>query len=247
MTDTHLCVTADPLGRRARVDLRSEGPRGRGHIGVRMLQARPDGARVALVAEGALLVAGDTIGLHVRVGPGVTLEVVEPAGTVAYDMRGGHARWSVHVHLDRGARLVWCAEPLVVSAGARVFRTLTVELGPGAVAVLRETVVLGRAAESGGVLHQRMRVTGPEGALLAEDLDVDGAHPQTGVLQGIRVVDTVFTLGRRATGIPAPDGAHRLELDGEGTLLRWLGPAVHLSTLDAAWTTLGRRRHEIPA
>jgi hypothetical protein len=43
------------------VVIRTDGPRGRGHLGVRVLQAGADGARVALLAEGALLVAGDDV------------------------------------------------------------------------------------------------------------------------------------------------------------------------------------------
>lgn len=235
MTETRIRVARDTRGGRVRMTIGSQGPRGRGHLGIRVLDAAPDRARVAVVAEGALLVAGDEIRLDFTVGPGVTLEVVEPAGTVAYDMRGGDARWAVTVDLGELARLVWRAEPFVISSGARVQRTLDLSLDVGARAVLRETLVFGRSAESGGVLRQRVRASGPGGPILAEDLDLDGAHPRPGVLAGARVVDTVTVLGRRATGIPTPDAAHRLELEAEGTLLRAFVSAAHLSPLDPTW------------
>ncbi len=235
MSRTRLAVSADPRGGRARVDVRSDGPSGRGHLAVRVLAATTDTVRVAIVAEGALLLAGDDVALDLLVGPGIRLDVVEPAGTVAYDMRGGQARWTVTAEVGSDARLLWRAEAFVVSTGADVARSLDLHLRERAVAVLRETLVLGRSAETGGRLRQRLRVTAPTGPVLAEDLEVDGATPQPGVLAGSRVVDTVSVLGRRADGIPTPRGAHRLELDEEGTLLRALVTAVHLSPLDPAW------------
>ncbi len=235
MSVTRLSVTRDPGGGRVRLVVASDGPRGRGHLGIRVLDARSDRARVALLAEGALLLAGDDVGVSVSVGPGVHLEVVEPAGTVAYDMRGGEATWAVTADLGPHARLVWRAEPFVVSSGARVRRTLDLHLRESAVAVLREVLVLGRAAEAGGVLQQRTRATTTNGPLLAEDLEIDGARPRVGVLGGSRVLDTVTVLGDRAGLGPTPAGAHRLELDGCGTLVRALLPAVHLSPLEPVW------------
>lgn len=235
MSRTWVTADRDPAGGRPCVRVGSDGPRGRGHIGARVLSAAPDRVRIALVAEGGLLVAGDDIGLGMRVGPGLVLEVVEPAGTVAYDMRGGTARWRVEVEVGPSARLVWRAEPFVVATGADVERSVTVRLSEGGVAVLRETLVLGRVAERGGVLRQRFRATVGGVPLVAEDLFVDGGRPRVGVLGNGRVLDAVSVLGARATGVRTPPGAHRLELDGLGTVLRHVGDAVHTSPLDAAW------------
>ena len=237
MSRTWVTADRDAEGGRPCVRFGSDGPRGRGHLGVRVLSADPDRVRVALVAEGGLLVSGDDIGIGMRVGPGLTLEVVEPAGTVAYDMRGGRARWCVEVHVQAAARLVWRAEPFVVSTGAEVDRGVAVRLHGDGVAVLRETLVLGRVEEMGGVLRQRFRADVDGVALLAEDLEVDGRRPRAGVLGGLRVLDTVSVLGERATGLPTPPGAHRLELEGPGTVLRHLGDAVHSSPLEVVWAT----------
>ena len=124
MSHTRLEVCRDPAGGRVRVVVRTDGPRGRGHLGIRVLHAGVDGAQVAVLAEGALLVAGDDVSVGMRVGPGVRLDVVEPAGTVAFDMRGGSARWGVAVEVDDGGELVWRAEPFVVATGAVVDREL---------------------------------------------------------------------------------------------------------------------------
>jgi urease accessory protein len=243
-----LDVCRDPSGGRVRVQIRSDGPRGRGHLGLRVLDAGPDLARVALVAEGALLVAGDDVSVGMRVGAGVRLEVVEPAGTVAFDMRGGSARWGVRVEVADGGELIWRAEPVVVATGAVVDRDIAITLdGTGSLA-LREVLVLGRLRESGGIVRQRLRATGPGGPLLAEDLALDGAHPRVGVLGGHRVLDSVTVLGRRATRVPTPEGAHRLELEGDGTVVRHLGAQTHASPLDDLWAAIAARRPEpVPA
>lgn len=243
MSHTELAV--DLAGGRARVVVRTDGPRGQGHLGVRLLEVGRDRVRVALLAEGALLVAGDDVSVGMRVGRGVRLEVVEPAGTVAFAMRGGSARWGAALHVADGGELVWRAEPFVVASGAAVHRDVAVSLAGSGAAVLREVLVLGRVRETGGVLSQRLRVVGPAGPLLAEDLFVDGASPRVGLLGGHRVVDSVSVFGRRATGIPTPTGAHRLELDGEGTVLRHCGDQAHTSPLDDTWAALAASKPEL--
>jgi urease accessory protein len=249
VSHTEFDVERDPSGGRVRIHVRSDGPRGRGHLGVRVLEAGPAHARVALLAEGALLVAGDDVSVGMQVGTSVRLEVVEPAGTVAFDMRGGSAHCGVAVDVADGADLVWRAEPFVVTSGAVVERDVAVRLdGTGTVA-LRETLVLGRVRECGGVLRQRLRAQGLAGPLLAEDLDIDGARPRVGVLGTHRVIDSVTVLGRRAPRIPTPADAHRLELDGPGTVLRYLGDDTHTSPLQGFWaaTVAARRPEAVPA
>jgi urease accessory protein len=235
VSQTDLAVARDPSGGRVRIDVRSDGPRGRGHLGVRVLEAGPAHVRIALLAEGALLVAGDDVSVGMRVGTGVRLEVVEPAGTVAFDMRGGSARWGVSVDVADDGELVWRAEPFVVATGAVVNRDIAVTVDGTATVALRETLVLGRVRESGGVIRQRFRADGVAGPLLAEDLDIDGARPRVGVLGPYRVVDSITVLGRRAPFVPTPEGAHRLELDGPGTVLRYLGSDTHTSSLQRSW------------
>ncbi len=249
MSHTHLEVSRDPAGGRVRVVVRTDGPRGRGHLGIRVLHAGAGVARVAVLAEGALLVAGDDVSVGMRVGPGVRLDVVEPAGTVAFEMRGGSARWGVDIEVGDGGELVWRAEPFVVATGAAVDRFIEVVLHGSGAAVLREVLVLGRVREAGGVVRQRFRASVAGQPLLAEDLVLDGAHPRVGVVGGHRVVDSVTVLGRRMSEADTPQGAHRLELDGAGTVVRHLGAQTHTSPLEPLWTALAAapRAEPVPA
>ena len=237
-------VVRGPRAAGGRPDVRVEtaGPEGRGHLAVRMLPPRAGVARVALLAEGALLLGGDEVEVEVLLADGTRLEVVEPTGTVAYDMRGDRAAWRVTVDAGEASRLTWRGQSFVVSDGAVVERSTTVRLGPDAVVALAEQLVLGRSGEEGGALvtsthvatRQSRTDSGHPGLVLVEHLDLDGAVPRVGVLGGARVLETVAVLGRRAphTG-DAP--VLRLDLEAEGTLLRWMGQATHHGALDTAW------------
>lgn len=231
-------VDVDPQGRRSLVRLDSGGPDGRGHLAARILGFGQASARVALVAEGALLLADDLIEVDVSVGPGAALDLVEPSGTVAYDMRGGSARWHVRVHLAENAQLRWHGKPFVVADGADVNREIRIDLAVGATAMLRETLVLGRSGERGGSLTQRTRVSHAGQPLLVEDLVLGAHRPPTGLLGPWRVVDTASVLGRRADDIPntlVGEGAHRFDLEGPGTLIRSLSGQAHARCLDPVW------------
>jgi len=176
--------------------------------------------RVALVPEQAVLLAGDSVTVRVRVGAGCDLEIVEPGGTVAYAMRGGRARWDVRVEVGQGGRLVWHGEPFVVSEGADVLRTLGVELEADASLLLGETLVLGRSGEAPGRLVSRAEVRREGSEVLLEELDSRvGMGPH-------RVLDQVLHLGP-----PVPEDAHRMVLESGDVIRRWLGAATHASPL----------------
>lgn len=197
-------------------------------------------ARVALVPEGALLLAGDAIEVDVSVGEGLDVDLVETGGTVAYDMRGASARWDVRVELAAGATLRWAGLPFVVAAGADVSRTVRVRCGPGARLALREALVLGRYGEAPGSVHQTTTVNDPAGPVLVEDLPLD-ATTAPWLLGGSRVVTSVLSVG---VDVPATaDDLHRYDLDRPGAVLwRRLGQQVHDGELTAAWDQIAGQR-----
>ncbi|MCB7136920.1 urease accessory protein UreD [Cellulosimicrobium marinum] len=253
---THVGVTR--AGGRVRCDLRP------GALSARVLSTGPASARVALVATRALLLGGDHVRFEVRVGAGVELELVDVSGTVAYTGRGRAASWDVDADVADGGLLVWDALPFVVAEGADVERRTTVRLGADAVALLRETLVLGRTGETGGRLRASTRVerrTGEPGApagsepawppvreLFVEDLDLGPDRGLPGILGPARVVDSVLLAGTRPPPPHAGAGRTplRLDLDGPGAVARHLGASTHDAGLDAVvatWATAARTRH----
>ena len=223
---TRIRVDRDDAGR-PRVVARSA------ELAPRMLEHGRDRVRIALVATVALLLAGDDVTIEVDVAADVHVEIVETAAIVAYDMRGGSARWQVAARVVDGGTLVWNGLPIIVSDGADVERRTELELAPHAVARLRETVVLGRSGQRGGRLRLVTDVRRPDGGpVLCEHLtlggDTLGADPDPVVLGAARVLDTVTILGAR---LPLDDRADVLQLAEPGTQVRYLGTHLHESPL----------------
>lgn len=230
---TRIQVAADPF--RARVRLAGEVLR------PRLLAAGPATARVALVPTGALLLGGDVVEVEVEVGDGAALEIVEPAGTVAYP--GPPAEWHVRVRVGYAGVLIWAGLPFVVCEDAEVRRTTVVDLADGGRAVVRDTLVLGRAGERGGSLHQSTAVRLAGAELLVEELDLDPARRAApGILGEARVVDTLAAYGfRPPSSVASPRerarGGHaRLDLAGPGVVERFIGDAAHRADLESRLT-----------
>jgi len=221
MADTRIAVRGDPV--RARVELSC----GAGPVLVpRLISRTRDRAQVALVAGGALLLGGDHLVLEVDVGDGCLLELTEVAGTVAYGADGAASSVTVHIRLGRGAVVLWLGLELVVAEGADTRRELTVELADGAIALIRETTVLGRTGEAGGRVVTASSYRTESAPVLVESLELCGDRPVPGIAGGHRVIDTMVLAGLRPR---AGDGAFALEQPG--ALARHLGGQTHQSPI----------------
>ncbi|MFJ5845211.1 urease accessory protein UreD [Streptomyces sp. NPDC092903] len=197
--------------------------------------------RIALAGIRAGLLAGDELALDISVGPGAHLELVEPAGLVAYDHRGGSARWRARIDIAEGGELTWHGLPFVVSDGADVVRAMDARLAAGARMLWRDTLVLGRSGERGGRIRATTRVTYEDQELLVEDLDL--TDPDVRELPGLlgpnRVIGSVAVLGATPPGPPHP---YRMDLAGPGAQVRLLdtvAPAVEaeLTEVWESWLT----------
>jgi len=225
---TRIEVTA--AAGRARVDTAVTAATGAPALRPMLLSSDPTSARLCLVPDGAVLLAGDALALEVSVGPGVRLTLVEPTGTVAYNMNGTAASWTADLTLRDGATLVWAGEPFVVAAGALVRRSTRVTLGEGARLALREAIVLGRHGErpGRGVVEWAAYDAGGR-PLLVETLDLDDRARLPGILGGAsgasRVLGSVTGLGIDVPADEAPLG--RLDLDRGGVLWRQLAGDTH--------------------
>ncbi len=202
----------------------------------RVLTRHGRAARVSLVSHQAMLLAGDHLRLQIEVGPGGHLELTEPAGTIAYSARGGHAGWSARVHVEAGGSLVWRSAPMVLAEGCDVDREIELTLDEGAVAACHETLVLGRHDEPGGALLSRTRVVHEGRPLLVETLDLRdvAARATPGVLGDQRVIATALLLG---LPIDAGVGAHVTPLEGAGVMARAVDTRAHAAeaVLEETW------------
>lgn len=185
-----------------------------------------------------MLLGGDDVRIDVSVGAGVTLEVVEPAGLVAYDADLVPARWSLHAELAEDAALIWDGASFVAAAGSNVLRETRIRMAAGARTLIRETLVLGRSGEHGGRLRSITRVSGPAGDILFEDLDLTGPRERAvGVLGGSKVMASATAVGWRpssSSSPPAESGGEagaarvrRFELAAPGAIARSMSPQAH--------------------
>ncbi|MCI9888433.1 urease accessory protein UreD [Micrococcales bacterium 31B] len=223
-----------------------------GHLRPSIVSLAPNRARLALVGVLALLLAGDDVRIDLDLGEGVHLDLVEVAGTVAYNGEGRLSAWHVTANLAASASLTWHGQPFVVSDGANVERTLRFDLHETARLRLRDTVVLGRTGELGGVIDNTTRIVVggipqlvetqvlrsraeryPAAGQETAGRSVRYPHPPreaAGLLGGYRVIDSYVCIPARDwPPLEVADGVgHDFELPGGGRLWRHLGTsAVH--------------------
>lgn len=192
------------------------------------LHGPSDRCRVGLLASTALLLGGDVVELEVEVGPGAVLDLVDVAGTVAYDGRGAPAAWRVEVRVADGGRLRWAGEPFVVADGADVTRSLVLDVADGGQALLRETLVLGRSGQVGGRLRNRTAVAHGDRPVLVEDTVLDPATHRRlpGMLGELRVLDTLLAVGAELPVPPVGPTGHRAARFALPEPGCWLGRAL---------------------
>ena len=226
ITPTRTDVCAISLARTAggRVRVTSSG----GPFRVITLAAGADSARVALVPDRALLLAGDSVTVSISVAAGLSLHVVETSGTVAYDMRGSSASWTCSATVGVGGGLVLDSLPWVSAHGSDVARSLAVDLGEQATLLARETLVLGRSGEGPGSLTARTTISREGRPVLIEELC-------SGHLAPYRIVDGVLAIGHPTTVATRP-----IVLESGDRLWRWLGREAHATALDLdpVWAAL---------
>lgn len=232
---TRVEVRRPPGGGRCEVVLSCEGPVDRPVVRPMLLSSDDHRARVSLVPEGALLLAGDAIVVEIFVGPGAGLDLIEPGGTVAYAMNGGSASWDVDIEVGAAGSLTWAGEPFVVAEGARVERRTRVRVGWDARLALREVLVLGRHGEGPGRLRQSWSAEDANAVpILSESLDV-GPDMNPLLLGAARVIGTVVLLGDRLRADHPTTADSRFDLEAEGTVVRHLARDAHLVVPHDLW------------
>jgi urease accessory protein len=220
-----------------------------GLLSPRLITGDANGAKVALVATTALLLGGDQVDLELDIGPGAWLEIVETAGTVAYDAAGEPSGWSVRVTVAAGGLLIWHGEPFVVASGANVLRRSHFSLADDASVCVRETVVLGRGGERGGAVRIENRVCQGDLPVLVEHLDLRdrSIRELPGVIGPAAVVDTVMMLGGVAPAQPPPETGTVFALaESAGTVGRVLRAGLAGSPVAGwwpAWSRVARERY----
>jgi len=199
----------------------------------RVLDAGPGAVHACLLPTQAGPLSGDHDIVRITVGPGAAL-VVEPVVAILALPGPQRTVLEMDITVQAGGRLVLDEGPLVVCAGADVHRRTTLDLEPGAVAALRDIVVLGREGECPGAVDSSLRAMLGSIPLLQDALRLSvrspREHQHVALAPGHRVVTTVCLLGRRPSeGAADPEV---LNLHGPGALRR--GTGASLAAVEAA-------------
>jgi urease accessory protein len=205
--------------------------RGSVPVAPRLLARAPPGfAGIGLVQTAGGPLGGDAVTIDVDVGPGAALALRTIAATVVLP-GAGPATQAIRITLAPRARLLYHAEPVIVSASADYRSALRIDLGAGAAALVRETVVRGRYGERGGAIDMRLRCDHDGRPLLRDAVRIDGATDPAAdtaaVLNGARAYGSLALLGSGA----APTDPDACPLAGPGIVLRAV--ASDAATLEA--------------
>jgi urease accessory protein len=102
--------------------------------------ARPGLATLYLQSASGGFYRGDDVALSLEVAAGAAVHVTTQAATVVHDSRGEGCRQAVSIAVGEGAFCAFVPDPVVMFPGAAFSSEITVDLAPGAMAILTDGV-----------------------------------------------------------------------------------------------------------
>ena len=185
-------------------DLRDHGLHG-GHedtpaLRLRLPHLMGDGVEVVAINTAGGLTGGDRFDLAVDVEEQAHAVVTTAACEKIYRAADGEAVVKSAVTIGSGARLEWLPQPMITFDGARVRRSLSVDVAVGATLLAVEGVILGRTAMGEELRSARIRDgwrVRRAGALIYADAfvadgDLRGDLAGQATLRGARAFATVL-------------------------------------------------------
>ena len=159
----------------------------------------------AVVANVSGGIAGaDRLEFQIDSGAETNVTVTSQAAEKIYCALDTSAQIRTKIRVGEHGRFEWLPQETIVFDGARLDRTLEVEVGPGAKVLLAETVVLGRAASNeqfrSGHLLDRWSINSEESPVWRDAFEIDnnGAMGMSAGMAGHSVVATLVYAGSDA-------------------------------------------------
>ena len=138
-----------------------------------------DALDAVMVNTGGGIAGGDRFDIDVSLEEGAHLAITTAAAEKIYRSLGPDAAIRVALDVGSNGKLLWLPQETILFDGARLSRSINVDLAPGATLVLVEGVVFGRAARNEAVrqgrLFDRWRVRVDGTLRFAETTNLDGA------------------------------------------------------------------------
>ncbi len=218
-----------------RSHLREEGP-----LRLRCPGAPSAELEAVIVNTAGGVVGGDRLVLDVTAAPGARLVITTAAAERIYRSLAANSIIAVHLNAEAGSSLVWLPQETILFDGARLSRTIHVDVAEDARFILVEAVVFGRAGMGEtvhhGLLHDRWRIHRAGRILHAEAIrlegDVDHKLMQPAVAKGGRAVATLMLMPGNETAVAA---VRARTFSGEVAASAWKGiMVVRLCAADGA-------------
>ncbi|TPL33806.1 urease accessory protein UreD [Mesorhizobium sp. B2-4-6] len=147
-----------------------------GSAKIRLPAVQGDPLEAVLINTAGGLTGGDRLGWTIEVGADASAAITTQACEKVYRAAADRAETSVRLRVDPGGRVAWLPQETIVFDRAAFARTLDVELGDGAEALVLEATLFGRLAmgerTTAGSFHDRWRVRQGGALIHAEDFRV---------------------------------------------------------------------------
>src|ERR1043166_647497 len=150
-----------------------------GGLRVHFPGARARELQAVLINTAGGIAGGDSFDLDIAAGAQAQLLLTSAAAEKIYRTLGPLARIRIKLSAGAGASLAWLPQETILFDGARIERTIDVDLAADARLVFAEAVVFGRTgmgeAVKNGFFADRWRVRRGGALVLAETVRLDGA------------------------------------------------------------------------
>jgi len=195
--------------------------------------ARARELQAVLINTAGGIAGGDRFDLDIAAGDKARLVVSSAAAEKLYRSLGPKARIGIKLSAGADASLAWLPQETILFDGARLERTIDIDLAADARLVFAEAVVFGRTGMGEvvkhGFLFDRWRVRRGDALIFAESVRLDGAIAaklhEAAVANGGAAIATVLVVPGSAETLE-PLRAHGSRFKGEVGTSAWNGIAV---------------------
>ena len=180
-------------------------------------------SEAVLINTGGGMAGGDAMRVAVVLEAGADAVVTSQAAEKIYRSQGSDTRVETTLSVGAGARLAWLPQESIMFSGAKLTRSLTIDLAADARLIASEAVFFGRSAMGEtmlrGALRDRWRIRREGKLIFADDLRLEGAVSETLARQavgaGARAGATIVVAGQDLAGHDLPDRLEQVRACGD--------------------------------
>jgi urease accessory protein len=183
-----------------------------GSAKIRLPAVQGDPLEAVLINTAGGLTGGDRLRWAIEVGAGASASITTQACEKVYRAAADRAETSVRLRVGPGGRVAWLPQETIVFDRAAFARTLDVELGDDAEALILEATLFGRLAMGErtlhGSFHDRWRIHQGGALIHAEDFrigpDIAATLQRPAATGGALAVATLLLVSPQAESLLEP-------------------------------------------